>query len=362
LWIWTAFAHGAEFVTTYRFRQPRFGTELFHHGLIRPDGVTQSEGGREFARCVEEMRRLAPQKGRGASGKGQEEEERGRHSTRASHSSLAPRPSTLAPRIGLLFDFEQLWYYQTLPQARKWDQAAWLKSWYGAIARLALPVKVLHADRDWPIDPQEMPMLVAPGVQMIDDALVAKLRAYVEAGGHLVLTCRTGLMDRTGQLFEGLAAAPLMELMCTHIEAYDGLPDDCYGHVELDGKRYRWTVWGDLLYAEPRTKVLAKYADQFYAGAAAVTQRKHDGGGIVTYCGVYSEPDFVAALFEKLAHQSKLDVTPLPPRVHLVRQGPYNVLLNYQDKPVDAPAPKGVKFIIGQRRVEPAGVAVWEAE
>ncbi len=34
LWVWTAFAYGAEFVTTYRYRQPRFGIELFHHGLV----------------------------------------------------------------------------------------------------------------------------------------------------------------------------------------------------------------------------------------------------------------------------------------------------------------------------------------
>ena len=39
-------AHGAEFVTTYRFRQPRFGIELFHHGLVGPDGVDASVAGR----------------------------------------------------------------------------------------------------------------------------------------------------------------------------------------------------------------------------------------------------------------------------------------------------------------------------
>lgn len=41
LWIWPAFAHGAEFVTTYRFRQPGFSIGLFHHGLVGPDGVTE---------------------------------------------------------------------------------------------------------------------------------------------------------------------------------------------------------------------------------------------------------------------------------------------------------------------------------
>ena len=46
----------AEFVTTYRFRQPLFGIQLFHHGLVGTDGVTPSAGGREFAQVITEMR------------------------------------------------------------------------------------------------------------------------------------------------------------------------------------------------------------------------------------------------------------------------------------------------------------------
>jgi beta-galactosidase len=65
---------------------------------------------------------------------------------------------------------------------------------------------------------------------------------------------------------------------------------------------------------------------------------------------------------EKLARQSKLDVTVLPARVHLLERDGYKVLLNYQDKPVEAPAPRAAKFVIGSRRVEPAGVAIWKAD
>jgi beta-galactosidase len=345
LWLWTAFAHGAEFVTTYRFRQSRFGIELFHHGLMNPDGVTPSPGGRQFVQVVEEMRRVQ--------GSGFRIQKR-----KSVISSLNPEPRTVNPSVGLLFDFDQLWYFNTLAQARKWDQPAWIKRWYAAIARLALPVKVLHPDRAWP---DHLPMIVVPAVQMVDEKLVARLNEYVKAGGHLVLTCRTALMDKTGQLWEGPAAAPIVPLIGGNVEAYDGLPDDTWGQVELDGAKYKWNVWGDLLYSEPNTKVLAKYADQFYASAAAVIQNKH-GKGLVTYCGVYAESALVNALMEKLARQSKLDVTVLPARVHLLERDGYKVLLNYQDKPVEAPAPRAAKFVIGSRRVEPAGVAIWKAD
>jgi beta-galactosidase len=330
LWIWTAFAHGAEFVTTYRFRQPRFGIELFHHGLVGSDGITQTQGGREFAQTISEMKRIDP--------------------------VAASQPNDDEPCVGLVFDFEQLWYFATLPQARRWHQPRWLQMWYAAITRLGLRVKILQPGQEWR---GKLPLVVAPSVQMVDEGMIGQFEKYVDEGGHLVLTCRTGLMDRTGQLFEGPIGAPIRKLIGASIEAYDGLPDDTFGQLDMDGKKYPWGVWGDLLYAEPGTKVLAKYSDQFYTGAAAVTQRKA-GTGVTTYCGVYSEQAFIDALVERLATQAKLPVNPLPPRVHIVRRGKYRILLNYQDKPVDAPAARGVKFLVGTRKVEPAGVAVWE--
>ena len=182
LWIWTAFAHGSEFVTTYRFRQPRFGIELFHDGLVGPDGVTPSDGGKQFAQVIEEMRRF----------------DLSRIPKFAEEKS--PSPET----VGLILDFEQMWYYHTLPQARRWNQNRWLQIWYAALTRLGARIRILRPEAAWPDD---LPLIVAPGLQMVDQKLVSRLDSYARAGGNLVLTCRTGLMDRTGQLWEGPWAA-----------------------------------------------------------------------------------------------------------------------------------------------------------
>ncbi len=333
LWLWTAFAYGAEFVTTYRFRQPRFGIELFHEGLVGPDGQTATVGGREFEMVLHEMRRMNPAK-------------------------IPPITDMIDPEttVGLLFDFEQLWYFQSLPQAKRWDQAQWLMSWYGALSRAGLRVKILRPDSQWPGD---LKMIVAPGVQMVDDALVQRWDEFAQNGGHLVLTCRTALMDRRGQLWEGPLAAPIQKIMGGSIEAYDSLPEGKLGEVEMDGKKYPWGVWGDILYAGEDAKVVAKYADQFYAGAAAVV-RCGRGKGQVFYCGVHAERPFLEALVEKLAAVAKLKTTPLPHRVHLIHRGPYQILLNYNDYPVDAPAKRGATFLIGTRKTPAAGVAVWQ--
>ena len=106
------------------------------------------------------------------------------------------------------------------------------------------------------------------------------------------------------------------------------------------------------------TRTIGRYADQFYAGTAAITQNSF-GKGIVTYCGVAAEAALYESLIESLAKQADLPMTMLPDRVHVIRREGITVCLNYQDQPIDVPAPADAKFIVGTRELEPAGVAVW---
>jgi beta-galactosidase len=333
LWLWTAYAHGAEFITTYRYRQPRFGTELFHHGLVGTDGVTPSQGGREFMQVIGEIASLKE----------------------APHVDAGLRAKSSEPCVGIVYDQDQLWYYATLPQAKKWNYPAIILSYYAAVVRLGLPVKILQHDGPWP---QNMPLILSPAMQMVDDKFVGRLTAYANGGGNLLLTCRTGLMDRTGQLWEGPTAAPVLSLIGATINGYDSLPEETWGQVELDGKSHRWNVWGDLLKPDGETRVLAKYLDQFYAGTAAITQARR-GRGTVTYCGPAGEASLDEALIEKLAREAGFPASVLPPKVHVLQRDGRKIAVNYQDKAVVAPAPAGAKFVIGGRTIPPAGVAVW---
>jgi beta-galactosidase len=337
LWIWTALAHGAEFVTTYRFREPLFGIELFHDGLMTTDGVTPSPGGKQFMQVIEETRRLDLKR----------------------VPKFADEPYRPTQTVGLVFDFDQLYYYATLPQARRWSQTRWLIGWYAALSRLGVRIKLLRPGTDWPND---LPLIVAPGVQMIEDATVAKFDAYAKAGGNLVLTCRCGLMDRNGQLWEGPWAKPILPLIGATIDGYDSLRDDRFGQIKFEGQSFSWGAWGDQVTPQSGTDAVATYADQFYAGAAAITRRRH-GEGTVHYFGVFSEQPLLDAFVESLGKSigsNRLNARPVPHRVQVLQRGPYRIALNYLDKPVTAPAPAGAKFLVGSANIGPADVAVWE--
>ena len=228
--------------------------------------------------------------------------------------------------------------------------------WYGAVSRLGLNVRILHPGSAWP---EHLKMIIVPAMQMIDETLVKRLDEYSAAGGHLILTCRTGLMNKHGHLWEGPAAQPILPLIGARIESYDSLPEGATGHIDLEGNgQHAWNVWGDLLHPDEETKVIAWYADQFYADTPAVTSRRN-GKGRVIYSGVYGEPSFHNTLVEMLVLDAGLPCTPLPDRVFVYQRGPCTICLNYTDKPVAVPAPDGAKFVIGSAQMEAAGVAVW---
>ncbi len=332
LWLWTAFAHGAELLTTYRFRQPLWGTELFHHGLIGPDGITPTPGGREFMQTIDEIKRLDLSK------------------------TDTPFPPDASKTVGLVVDYDQFFYFLTLPQARRWNYPTLLFRWHAAIERLGLRARILHPDDPIPAD---LPLVIAPALQMMTPDQIARLKTYLDTGGQLLLGPRTATMDRNGQLHEAPTAKPILDMIGGQIEAYDGLPDERVGQIDLDGTDHPWSVWGELLYAEPDTRILAKYADQFYAGAVAIMQKRHTVG-LCTYCGVYPEQSLADALLERLAKQAGLPATVLPDRLRILQRGPYRIALNYNDHPVDVPAKSGVQFLVGARHLDPAAVAVWE--
>lgn len=58
LWMWSVFAGGSDFICTYRYRQPLYGTEQYHYGIVGTDGVTVTPGGREYETFIKEIREL----------------------------------------------------------------------------------------------------------------------------------------------------------------------------------------------------------------------------------------------------------------------------------------------------------------
>ncbi len=333
MWILRSFAAGARLVCTYRYRQPLFGSELYHQGLVETDGVTPSIGGREYSQAMKDVRLL-----------------------RTHYQPAREEPARYAARrTAFLYSFDNRWDIDNHTQTVRWDTLAHLLRYYKALKSLGAPVDILGEDRDF----SPYPFLVAPAYQLVDQKLVERWSAYARAGGHLILTCRTAQKDRRGQLWEAPWAAPIHELIGAKIPFYDVLPPPVAGQVRVNEKAYAWASWGEILEPASGVTVLARYADHFYAGKpAAVTRRL--GKGTVTYIGVDTlngelERDLVRGVFEAAG----VAVENFAPQFFVDWRDGFWVAANFTAARQGVPLRPGAKLLIGERELPPAGVAVW---
>jgi len=333
MWMWHAFGGGSSFVCTYRFRHPVYGSELYHDGVVGPDGRTPSRGGREFARGIGEMRKL-----------------------RALYDPAARQPERLAAkRTGILWSHENLWDLENHKQTTLWDTWRHRFIWQAAVKSAGAPLEYVAEDGDF----SRFPFLVAPACQLMDEALIAKLIAYVENGGRLILSCRSGQKDKSGQLPETPWAGRLRPLIGAGIEITDVLPGSHWGRVRRGGAAYEWNVWADVLAPDPGTVVEAEYGDQFYAGRAAATARRL-GRGSVRYVGVETrdgalERDIVRSVYR----EAGVAIDDLPAGVYVEWRDGFFVAVNYSSAPAPVRPAAGSDILIGRTPLAPAEVLVW---
>jgi beta-galactosidase len=203
------------------------------------------------------------------------------------------------------------------------------------------------------------PFMVAPAYTLIDSDLVEKWRKYVENGGNLILSCRTGQKDRNGHFFQAQWSAPIVPVIGADIEFFDMLVADVNGNVEAENKTFAWQTWADILLPKQGTEVLATYADQFYKGKAAAVTRKL-GKGTVTYIGVESKDgQLERQILRTVYKRAGVDIEDFPTGVIVEWRDGFYVGVNYTNEVFNLPIPKDSKILVGENPLRSAQVVVW---
>ncbi|PXA03634.1 beta-galactosidase [Coraliomargarita sinensis] len=335
MWLWHAYAAGNEFACTYRFRQPVYGSEMYHYGIMDPDGVTTSYSGIDFSTFAEEIRGL------------RKEYDPARQAD----------ANYLSRKTGIMTSRDNRWRQERRPLSNEWDYFTFVfDHYYPVIKSFAAPVDFIDETEDF----SYYPVIVAPAYQLLDEGLIEKWERYVEKGGHLVLASRSGQMNRDGQIWQARRAEPILELIGAELFAFDIIPSPENGSVDYENESYTWNIWGDILEPMPGTETWATYGNSFYKGKAAVTHRKL-GQGTVTYIGPYTDNAALEkAVLRKVYHQAGITTEDLPEGMMLEYRDGFGIAVNYSDETYTVPAPADAEFIFGGREVGLCGVSVWK--
>ncbi len=310
---WQTIGHGADAVLYWQWRSALNGQEQYHGAIVGPDGTPLPI----YAEIAQLGRDL--------------------ELTRDALAGTSPHAE-----IAILHDYDSRWAIDFQPHTREYEQEQVLLRFYQPLAaRQTVDI----------IDPNTEPLggyklLVAPSLNVIDHALAAKLLAYVQQGGHLLLGPRSGMKDEYNSLNPERQPGPLVAALGGRVEQYYALEKS----VPLISQRITIRdqasadIWAEQLSSlSPEASVLMTYGsgNGWLEGKPAMLARTL-GKGSIAYLGTLPDPATMSAVLTSFALRAGAlpAFYPLPEQVELcVRSSSKTqvaIVINHGNSPAEA--------------------------
>ena len=150
-------------------------------------------------------------------------------------------------------------------------------------------------------------LLVVPALYIADDALLKKIAVYVQQGGHVLMTYKSGFANENSAVRWERAPGPLRTAAGFNYQEFSNLEkplalkDDPF-HV---GKGNEVNTWAEFLQLET-AKPLAYYDHPFFGNWPAITRNIY-GKGSLTYEGTLLTDALQAAIVRDTLKQSGIE-------------------------------------------------------
>jgi beta-galactosidase len=190
-------------------------------------------------------------------------------------------------------------------------------------------------------------IVIVPALYIADDALLRKLSNYVKAGGHVVMTFKSGFANENSAVRSVHAPGPLREEAGFSYEEFSSLakPLALKGDPFQAGEQNKVFYWAEMIQPE-HSKVLATYDHPFFGRWAAITENQF-GEGTLTYEGTWLSDELQKKVLLRVLQESGLvGVDQHPPTVrvkHGINAGgkAIHYLINYGASETSFPYPYG---------------------
>ncbi|MCF6445809.1 beta-galactosidase [Nereida sp. MMG025] len=200
LWAWEAFAHGAETVCYFRWRQAPFAQEQMHAGLLRPDSADAPA----LAECQQVAQEIA----------------------------AMPDVGTAKAQAALIFDYTSAWAWMAQPQGADFDYFRLCFAVYRGLRRAGLNVDILAPDTT-NLDGYELVM--APGLMSLSFALRTALR---DTKTPVILGPRTD--TKTDHLAIPTPMGPNVDGLDISVVMTESIPPNTHAPLQGGGRFVHW--------------------------------------------------------------------------------------------------------------------------
>lgn len=337
LWALQAFAHGADFISFFRWRTSWIGTEIYWHGI----NDYANRGGRR----LEELKQIRIDLDKLVSVAGE--------SYRA--------------EVAIVKDYDNEWDA---------DSDIWVKplrdqstdAWFIALQKQHVPFDFLYLRQQTSMeDLHRYQILIYPHPAIVSEKTAQMLEQYVARGGTLILGARTGYKDIYGRCPMMVPPGYLRKLCGLTVEEITLVhPADGNVQVNWNGTLGNARHTNEILCPDADTKTLAVYIGGFYVGRAALTEHMF-GKGRVLYFGAAFDSGMAGALVQYLgAEEPFRDWIVLPPEAELAVRGEVLFVLNYMPYTITVAVRCPMQELFGEIQqqgevaIEPFGVRAYQ--
>jgi beta-galactosidase len=319
-----AVAHGSDSVMYFQWRKGRGAAEKFHGAVVDHVGHENTRVFREVADVGRDLKALAPVAG-----------------------------TSVPAQAAVIFDWENRWAideFQGFSRPdRDYERACF--EFHRALWRRSVSCDVPNQDQSL----TGYKLVAAPWLHMVKPGTADRLKAFVEAGGTLVLTYFSGWVNESDLCFEGGFPGPLRPLAGVWAEELDPLWKGQTNRalpvkgndLGLSGE-YRIETFCELVHPEG-SEVLAVYGDDWYSGRPVLTRHKV-GRGEVYYVAARTDQRFLDDLMGALVKRTGVKPVRegLPPGVNAQRrsdgQNETVFVMNFTDREAAGLPPWGIRF------------------
>ncbi|MCA0909702.1 beta-galactosidase [Qipengyuania gaetbuli] len=267
LWTLEAFAHGAELVSYFRWRQFPKAQEQMHAGLLRPD-ATPAPALAEARMAADDLARIGD-------------------------AGEAPK------QAALVFAYDAEWMTQIQPQGEG-RSALWAAfAAYSSLRRLGLNVDIVSPSASL----DGYALVVVPCLPIVPDELVAKLAA---SEAQVVIGPRTGTRDLDFGIPDALLHEGLAEFIGGRVVRSESLSD----RLVMAGDGWEARGWLDHYKGEAVPEMVAK-------GGETVALRH----GRAWIAAAWPQGSFLDTLVQRAANAAGLEAEPLPEGIRRRRRG-----------------------------------------
>ncbi|KMW56304.1 Beta-galactosidase [Candidatus Rhodobacter oscarellae] len=278
LWAWEAFAHGAEAVCYFRWRQAPFAQEQQHAGLLRPDSA-DAPALAEACQVAQEMEDLE------------------------TAQSRAP--------VAIIFDYASAWAWETQPQGADFHYFNLVFDMYKSLRRLGLSVDILPPDTDAAANYR---LVLAPGLATLPDRL---MQALSDPTHTSLIGPRSNA--KTEEMSIPAPLPPNIPGLDARVSLVESLPPGANIPVGA-GHIHKW-----FEHLEGKAERLVSTAE----GQPVVVHANN-----CFYLAGWPDGDLAAELLSRLCQQAGVETTPLPEGLRVRDTATHRFYFNYNAAPV----------------------------